>query len=524
MENEKLFNKGFIFFALMQTVNFILFYMMYPIIPKYAQDNGISLSIIGIISGAATLGAFITRPFGGYSMDHLNKKACIMVSYFICGISVLLIPVSVNPVYLSAIRVLYGMSFAFSSIAITSCAADNIPRDRMGRGIGYVGLGTALAAAIGPALGLSLSESMGYKTMYYIIGAVTLVCVVGVPFFSVKNPKKPETHEKLTLASFFTKDALLFAVFVFPLAFSAGFVSSFISLLSEDISSAAYIQQSMLPVKFEKTKAVDLAFLMDPAKVVGGDFYDFFYIDENHMVFLIADVSGKGIRAGIYMADAKTQIKQYMRMGVPMENVLRLVGNNLRLENCLKDLRHSSPEELTAGVRASVESFEEDAEPFDDKTMLVVEYTGVWEQTIPAEIKSIRPVIRSMKLHMEENSADPSQMKKALLAAEELIANVCMYAYPQGEGSIYIRQYVNEDMLVLELIDDGIPYNPLERETPDFEERARTRKVSSGGLGIYIAKQFGHNIEYRYENDQNILTVYLEIRKENENENNEREE
>ena len=50
---------------------------------------------------------------------------------------------------------------------------------------------------------------------------------------------------------------------------------------------------------------------MHPAKEVGGDFYDFFMIDENHLCVLIADVSGKGVPAALFMMTAKTMIKDY---------------------------------------------------------------------------------------------------------------------------------------------------------------------------------------------------------------------
>ena len=53
----------------------------------------------------------------------------------------------------------------------------------------------------------------------------------------------------------------------------------------------------------------DIFASMNPAKEVGGDFYDFFMVDEDHLVFLIADVSGKGVPAALFMVIAKTLIK-----------------------------------------------------------------------------------------------------------------------------------------------------------------------------------------------------------------------
>ena len=61
---------------------------------------------------------------------------------------------------------------------------------------------------------------------------------------------------------------------------------------------------------------------MDPAHEVGGDFYDFYFLDESHLAFLIADVSGKGIPAALFMMRAKTMLKSLAESGLPVEEVL----------------------------------------------------------------------------------------------------------------------------------------------------------------------------------------------------------
>ena len=68
---------------------------------------------------------------------------------------------------------------------------------------------------------------------------------------------------------------------------------------------------------------------MQPAREVGGDFYDFFWIDDDHLAFLIADVSGKGVPAALFMVIAKTIIKNHMMNGNSVEKVLELVNHQL---------------------------------------------------------------------------------------------------------------------------------------------------------------------------------------------------
>ena len=83
--------------------------------------------------------------------------------------------------------------------------------------------------------------------------------------------------------------------------------------LKGDLAVASEIQQAILPRVFppfpEDSDKLDIAASMTPAKDVGGDFYDFFRIDEDRIGFVIADVSGKGIPAAIFMAVSRTLIR-----------------------------------------------------------------------------------------------------------------------------------------------------------------------------------------------------------------------
>ena len=68
---------------------------------------------------------------------------------------------------------------------------------------------------------------------------------------------------------------------------------------------------------------------MDPAKEVGGDFYDFFLIDPDHLAVVMADVSGKGVPAALFMVIAKTLIKNRAQMGVSPAEVLAYTNEQL---------------------------------------------------------------------------------------------------------------------------------------------------------------------------------------------------
>ena len=105
--------------------------------------------------------------------------------------------------------------------------------------------------------------------------------------------------------------------------------------LKTELELAANIQRDMLPCvfpPFPERREFELHAAMDPAREVGGDFYDFFLIDPDHLGLVIADVSGKGIPAALFMMMAKTMIQNCVRAGLgpaaALEQVNRLIAEN----------------------------------------------------------------------------------------------------------------------------------------------------------------------------------------------------
>ena len=95
--------------------------------------------------------------------------------------------------------------------------------------------------------------------------------------------------------------------------------------IGAELSMAAMIQSSMLPhifPPFPDRKEFDLYAVMDPAKEVGGDFYDFFFIDPDHLCLVIADVSGKGIPAALFMMNSKVILQNCALLGRTVEEIL----------------------------------------------------------------------------------------------------------------------------------------------------------------------------------------------------------
>ena len=102
--------------------------------------------------------------------------------------------------------------------------------------------------------------------------------------------------------------------------------------IETELNVATQIQADMLPrifPAFPERREFDIYASMTPAKEVGGDFYDFFLVDEDHLAMVIADVSGKGVPAALFMVIAKTLLKNAVQMGSSPRQALEKVNNQL---------------------------------------------------------------------------------------------------------------------------------------------------------------------------------------------------
>lgn len=99
-----------------------------------------------------------------------------------------------------------------------------------------------------------------------------------------------------------------------------------------ELNIATNIQKSMLPCifpAFPERQEIGIYATMTPAKEVGGDFYDFFMVDKRHLAIVMADVSGKGVPAALFMVIGKTLIKDHTQPGCDLGEVFSKVNNIL---------------------------------------------------------------------------------------------------------------------------------------------------------------------------------------------------
>ena len=388
--------------------------------------------------------------------------------------------------------------------------------------------------------------------------------------------------------------------------------------IDTEMELAARIQEDILPgvvSAFSERTDFDIFAAMDPAREVGGDFYDFFLIDDTHLGMAVADVSGKGIPAALFMMGSKIALKNYAMSGLGPAEVLRSLneelcandhgemfvtvwfgvldtstgvmraanagheypvlkdpdgsfellkdkhsfvvggmkgmaykeytielkpgsrlflytdgvpeaengsGDMFGLERMIRTLNtdpEASPEQILRNVRSQVDGFVQEAEQFDDLTMLCLEYRGeqtdqaaqavqtTFEKEMEASVEELPELLAFLDAHLEEAGCSRKALFQIDVAAEEIFVNIANYAYAPGTGRVLARLCIPEGSHTAEIsfTDSGMPYDPLKRPDPDITLSAEEREI--GGLGVYMVKKTMDDVSYEYKDGRNILTI-----------------
>jgi anti-sigma regulatory factor (Ser/Thr protein kinase) len=110
----------------------------------------------------------------------------------------------------------------------------------------------------------------------------------------------------------------------------------------------------------------------------------------------------------------------------------------------------------------------------------------------------------------EQNQLTPDIVFVLDLCMEELITNVIKYGYEQpSQRQIQIDLSLEQGLLVLEIVDDGKPFDPTRIPEPDLDVPLEQRQI--GGLGIHLVRNYVDSMEYKRQGDQNITTLKKRI-------------
>lgn len=188
MEQSKLWTKEFIINALINFFIAVNFYLLMVIISDYAMKNfGSSPSEAGFAASIFIISALAMRLFAGKLLVRLGYKETLAMGVF-AGLVITLLYFGVNNfIFLLIVRFLHGASFGITTTATATIVADIVPRIRSGEGIAYYSLSQILATAIGPFLGMYISQHGSYSMMFTVCAIAAGISLLLVPFLSLRK-------------------------------------------------------------------------------------------------------------------------------------------------------------------------------------------------------------------------------------------------------------------------------------------------------------------------------------------------
>ena len=208
----------------------------HPLISSYAVSFGTELTAVGLISGIFSITALFFRPVGGFLSDFLNKKRICVYTTFLIALVIVFYALSPTVSVLLVMRVLHGALFGINGTANMALATEFIPDDHMGEGLGYYGLGQVLAQIVGPTIGIAIRDAFGYRALFFIIAASTLLAAVVLQtafHYETVVGHSSEGRHSLSFSSLIAKECIFYSLIAGLFSMGNGIVNSFLVLLGE---------------------------------------------------------------------------------------------------------------------------------------------------------------------------------------------------------------------------------------------------------------------------------------------------
>jgi len=236
---NKLWNGSYILMLLLNVLTFTGFMMVNPVLAPYAISIGATLKFASVIAGIFALMALFARPLAGLAVDRINKKHLLHVSVALLMVTTLSYALAPTYQSLLLVRILHGLFFAISSTAGTSLATAYIPRNKLGQGIGYLGITYILGSGLGPNLGVLISEQVNYQAAFYAATGLLALATI-LMFFLDSKPAAPHAatglKRSIRLHDLIAPELLFLSLLTACFAFLNGLIGNYILLLAEERS------------------------------------------------------------------------------------------------------------------------------------------------------------------------------------------------------------------------------------------------------------------------------------------------
>lgn len=193
---ERLFSRNFLLASLVTLSTFSSFYFLLATLPLYVIRIGGTEAEVGLVMGVMSVSGVVLRPFVGKAADDHGKKLLILGgTALLAAVSGVYALVSSVPILLG-LRLLHGIGWASFGTATNALVADVAPRSRRGAAMGYYGMFTNLAMAVGPALGVTLMTSYSFTVLFLASAGLAVLSVLLSQGIQEPAPSSRSRHPK----------------------------------------------------------------------------------------------------------------------------------------------------------------------------------------------------------------------------------------------------------------------------------------------------------------------------------------
>ena len=203
--------------------------MMNTVIPLYADAMGAGATVVGVAAGAFGVTALASRPFAGPAFDSFSKKWMLFGAVALITIATFLYSVASSVPVLIGVRLLHGLAMGFSGPLGLSLATETLPPSRISSGVGVYSLAQAIGLAAGPAIGICLSQAVGYPLAFRFASGAMCIALV-LLFFFKEPPGQPRKPYQLKLNRMFAREAIMPAVLLLLLMSAFCCTNSFLAI------------------------------------------------------------------------------------------------------------------------------------------------------------------------------------------------------------------------------------------------------------------------------------------------------
>nr|WP_310239372.1 MFS transporter [Brevibacillus nitrificans] len=234
-EGNALWTKEFIILAMSNFMLFVAFQMLIPTLPVFITDKGGDQLAVGLVVSLFTVSALLVRPFTGKALDSMGRRPVLLSGLAIFLFSVFGYYWMASVALVLALRFVHGIGWGIVTTTYGTIVSDIIPAERRGEGMGYFGMFTNLAMAVGPLIGLSVSQSFGYGWLFGISGGLTGVAMILTRMVEIKAPIGMTQPSAAAGGGLFEKKALFPALLALLTGVMYGGVVSFITLFGQEV-------------------------------------------------------------------------------------------------------------------------------------------------------------------------------------------------------------------------------------------------------------------------------------------------